>query len=346
MDSQIDDLKKGNALAAAGKLDEALAAYQSFLAACRAKIESGTSLKAIEQVGPARHRIGKLAMPFLLAGNFECARRCAVDALADHPNSIPLNLVRAHAIMFLDGEEEALTIYRSYRNRKMPFEKRFCVAVILETFLALRQAGLEPPLMGEIQQWVFDATGGDPKSSEPVGPAAALDEASVQEAPGEIATALPPDIEAGDKLLAENKLEEALTSYCQGRTLYQTRITADCTDLRAIDDMDLVISRIGELAFRFLFDRNNNKRALKIIEDEALPYRPDWVRLHLIHAHAHMLTAGVTAAMNLHRKYYNQRTQVGVYWGAAIRADFDALRRAGYRLPVMDEIKRQFAGKP
>jgi hypothetical protein len=99
----------------------------------------------------------------------------------------------------------------------------------------------------------------------------------------------------------------------------------------------------GELAFRFLFDRDNNKRALKIIEGEALPYRPDWVRLHLVHAHAHMLTAGVTPAMQLHRKYGGRCMKSGESWGEAIRADFIALRRAGYHLPIMDEIRRQFA---
>ena len=89
--------------------------YHRYLAACRAKIENGTSLLALEQVEPVLIRIGKLAMPFLLAGNFERAHGCAVEALAVRPKSIPLNILRAHALMFLSREEEALEIYRSFR---------------------------------------------------------------------------------------------------------------------------------------------------------------------------------------------------------------------------------------
>ena len=32
-------------------------------------------------------------------------------------------------------------------------------------------------------------------------------------------------------------------------------------------------------------------------------------------------------------------------WGASILADFDGLRNAGFKLPIMDEFERQFASE-
>jgi hypothetical protein len=98
--------------------------------------------------------------------------------------------------MFLKGEEEALEIYRRYRHRKKEFGK------ILEAFLALRQAGYEPPLMGEIEKWRLDAAEVVRKSHEAANPAVTLEETREQEDPTETAPALPPDIVAGDRLAA------------------------------------------------------------------------------------------------------------------------------------------------
>jgi hypothetical protein len=104
---EIPTLKAGEILATAGKPEEALAVYHSLLASCHAKIANGTSLRAIDDLGLLPHRIGSLANPFLLASDFERAHRCASEALADLPSSVPLNLVRAHALMFLGREAEA-----------------------------------------------------------------------------------------------------------------------------------------------------------------------------------------------------------------------------------------------
>jgi hypothetical protein len=108
--------------------------------------------------------------------------------------------------------------------------------------------------------------------------------------------------------------------------------------------MDLAVSRIGELAFSAL--RLGKCEWARNLVEVALRDRPDWVRLKLIHAHACMLTARITLAMELHRKYGGRRMESGESWGEAIRTDFIALRRAGYHLPIMNEIKRQFAAKP
>src|SRR5580704_9510803 len=67
------DLKTGDGLLAEGRLEEALAAYNGYLAVWRAKLESGSSLLAGGKVDLARSRIGALAAKFLLKGDFERA---------------------------------------------------------------------------------------------------------------------------------------------------------------------------------------------------------------------------------------------------------------------------------
>lgn len=335
----MSDLRAGDMLAAEGRLDEALAVYHRFIAIWRAKRADGTSIRAADQMARVLAQIGGLASGFLLAGRFELARTCAEESLAERPNSVALNLTRAHALMFLGLDQEAREIFLLYRGKRMSSRGKSCGAFISETFIELRQAGLVHPLMEEVEGWLVETeeTNAQPTDSESLG--------ELESAPADdlspVAATMPPSIEMGDNFVSRNELEEALASYRQGVTLCEARISGDSTDAQARDEMDLGVGRIGHVAFLFLLSRNT-QRALEVIE-ESLVYRPDRLRLHLIHAHVFMLRAGITAALNVHRKYRGQTLRSGHSWGAAIRSDFAALRQSRYNLPVMDEIERQFA---
>jgi len=74
-----------------------------------------------------------------------------------------------------------------------------------------------------------------------------------------------------------------------------------------------------------------------------MSYQTDWLWLELVHAHILMLTARKTDALNIHRRNYTRTMDNGEAWGASISADFAVLREAGYNIPIMDEIERQFA---
>jgi tetratricopeptide (TPR) repeat protein len=339
-----NDLKGGDALAAEGRLDEALAAYHRYLAIWQTKRAKGSSIRAADQIEVALRRIGGLAPKFLMTGNFEQARTCAEEALAQHPHSVVLNVNLAHALMFLGYVEQAQAIYLGYRGKKMPPRGKSCDAFILQTFAQLRQVGLSHPSMDEIEQWFVETKEeANQQLGGPVEPPSEAVEPAINNDHTEVIAARLPDVEMGDKLKAERKPEEALVSYRRGLVICKVRIAEDATDSQAQDDVDLVVNRIGSLAFDFLLTRNT-KQALKTIE-EALRYQPDWLRLHLMHAHTLMFCACISGALSVHRKYCGRRLESGETWGAAIRADFAALQKAGLRHSFMAEIIRQFAAK-
>ena len=60
---------------------------------------------------------------------------------------------------------------------------------------------------------------------------------------------------------------------------YTGTVGAGGTDSRAHHDFELVVSKLGALAFNFLLTRS--AQALEAIE-EAMAYRPNWVGLQLI----------------------------------------------------------------
>ena len=102
-----------------------------------------------------------------------------------------------------------------------------------------------------------------------------------------------------------------------------------------------MVGSIGCLALEFLLKRDV-ARALESIE-EVMSCRPDWVWLRNVHAYGLMLYGRITDARNVHRKNCGLTLEGGEVWGASIGANFDMLRTAGFKLPIMDDFERQFA---
>jgi hypothetical protein len=59
---------------------------------------------------------------------------------------------RAHALMFLDRVDEARALYLQYRDEKDVDSDKSWETAVLEDFAELRKAGLNHPLMDEIEK--------------------------------------------------------------------------------------------------------------------------------------------------------------------------------------------------
>jgi Tfp pilus assembly protein PilF len=115
---QARDIQSGQILEGEGKREEALAVYQRCLDDCAKKIASGVpNNRAIDDRTVAIEKIASLAKGFIVEGSFDKALKAVETALPAMPKSPLLNLIRAHALMFLDRSEDAQTLYAEYRHR-------------------------------------------------------------------------------------------------------------------------------------------------------------------------------------------------------------------------------------
>lgn len=97
-------------------------------------------------------KIGGIAFPLLLTGDFEDALLAVDQAISLAPDKIWLCTNRAHALMFLTRTDEARALYLKYRGQKNVSENKSWDLVILDDFAQLRTAGLANPLMDEIEK--------------------------------------------------------------------------------------------------------------------------------------------------------------------------------------------------
>ena len=98
-----------------------------------------------------------LVIAFLKTHDFVKALEAADRAISAMPNSQLLTIYRAYALMFLDREDEARTIYLQCRGKKVS-GGRSVERLVLEDFAAMRNAELTCPLMDEIEELFAPAT--------------------------------------------------------------------------------------------------------------------------------------------------------------------------------------------
>jgi tetratricopeptide (TPR) repeat protein len=152
-DLSISYNKIGDVLLAQGKLDEALKAYRDRLAiAERLTAADHSNTEWQNDLQYIIGEIGGLAYRFVLARNFAAALEAANQAISLSPNKIWLYSNRAHALMFLGRVGEAQALYLLYRGEKNVLDGKSWETVILQDFAELRKAGLEHPLMDEIEK--------------------------------------------------------------------------------------------------------------------------------------------------------------------------------------------------
>ena len=91
-----------------------------------------------------------LAWQALLAGDPSKAIAACERSLVLQPGDLYAEINRAHALMYLDRNAEARTVYETHKADLFPDQQPWPQAVA-EDFAQLRKAGREHPLMAEVE---------------------------------------------------------------------------------------------------------------------------------------------------------------------------------------------------
>jgi tetratricopeptide (TPR) repeat protein len=100
--------------------------------------------------------VGALAYKLVLARDFDNALRGVDQAIAAAPDMVWLHGNRAHALMFLNRNDEARSLYLRYKGRQNVEDGKSWKAVITADFNEFRQIGLAHQLMDEIERALED----------------------------------------------------------------------------------------------------------------------------------------------------------------------------------------------
>jgi hypothetical protein len=156
------------------------------------------------------------------------------------PERYQLQDIRAHAMMFLGRDEDAQALYARYRGQKIGSE--LWEAAVLADFDRFRQTGRSHPLMDKVER-LFESKDWLPSTdSTPVQDNIIISEVSSTRAD---------DIPAGNHLLEDGKLEEALEVYRRRIEISQAKLIHGRVNLQAIEDRQIAIERISDVAFAF-----------------------------------------------------------------------------------------------
>jgi tetratricopeptide (TPR) repeat protein len=148
----------------------------------------------------------------------------------------------------------------------------------------------------------------------------------------------------GDVQVAQGNLPAALASYQAGLAIGERLVARDASNTQWRNDLQFIIGRIGNLAYRFVLARDFS-RALEAA-DQVISLAPDEVWVHGNRAHALMFLGREDEARALYLRYRGEKNVQGEKsWEAATIADFAEMRAAGLVHPLMDEIERRFAAR-
>jgi tetratricopeptide (TPR) repeat protein len=144
-----------------------------------------------------------------------------------------------------------------------------------------------------------------------------------------------------DARKAQGDLAAALASYRASLAITQRLVSLYPTNKQPQDDLDIVVERIGSLAYRFVLARNFGT-ALEAA-DQAISLSPDEVWFYANRAHALMFAGRTDEARQLYLKYRDKKDLGdGKSWETTVLEDFTELRKAGIADPLMDEIEKIF----
>jgi tetratricopeptide (TPR) repeat protein len=139
------------------RLDEALAVYLKSLV-IRHQLSDGDKGNAQLQreLQSVIGDIDDTAYRLVLTRDFAKALEATDRIISVAPDRVGLYANRAYALMFLGPIEEARALYLQCRGTKNVIGNKSWEAVILEDFAELRKAGLQSPLMNEIEELAVD----------------------------------------------------------------------------------------------------------------------------------------------------------------------------------------------
>jgi len=314
-------------LATQGKLDEAVDVYQRNLANCQTRLakeaEHAETRQLLELVIT---RLEILAEQFVQRARLATALELTKDLLAVAPDRTRLHAIRAHAMMFIGREDEAQALYTRYRGQKIGDE--FWEAVVGADFNKYRQTGRSHPLMDKVER-LFESKDWLPSTDEPTVQSSII--------AGAVPIPQADDIPSGDCLLAEGKLDEALEVYRRRIEICQGKLVNGRTNLQAIEDRQIAIERISDVAFEFAL-RGEFQKAIDITE-EAIAVLPNSAWPNLRHAHALMMLNRVDEARLLYQRFSIGKASPELTWQDVVRGDFSAMRNVGLTHALMAEIE-------
>lgn len=169
---------------------------------------------------------------------------------------------------------------------------------------------------------------------------------------------VPALIQAGDRLAADRKFDDALAAYRQEVAACKVDFTADRSDKDAQERFRRAVARIGLVADALLLV-GEFERAITVAEEAlAEGTTPFWVNKTLpffdniittgttwisaIRAHALMLSGRDGPARAFYHSFKGDPKVVMTSWETSILRDFVRLRKAGLSHPLMDEIEKRY----
>jgi tetratricopeptide (TPR) repeat protein len=244
-----------------------------------------------------------------------------------------IELIRAHARMFLGKADEARKFYLHFQSNK-----RIAVTnwemVALQNFEQLRKAGHSHPLMVEIEQKLF-AAGWTAQGRAPEKVAAP----SMSSDDQYFIIMNPDDIKTAALYAEHGKLDEAKNVYERILENCQARLAKEPGHAETKQTLNIIIGRLALLAQKFIRD-GRFAPALECSE-KLIAVAPERYRLHAIHTHALMFIGRNDEAEALYLRYRGQKIGDDP-WEAAILADFRQFRQAGRSNSLMDKIEALF----
>ena len=332
-------IRTGDNLADEGKFDDARKAYCQQIADCAVQLAANPDDSALQSLSKhAIARLGLLADQVLIIGHFAQALQWAEDAITHGLglNLTWIQLIRAHAKMFLGRTGEARDFYLNFQSKKNEMFTSW-ETIILRDFARLQKAGHSHPLMTEIEKRLVEA--GWTAEGRHIQKAAAPtinadDQQFMMLNPGHVQTAA---------LLADHgKLDEAADVYRRNLAKYQARLAKEPRHPETQQLLDLVVVRLGVLAEQFIY-RGRFATALELAQ-ELIAVAPERHQLHAICAHAMMFLGREDDAQALYLRYRGQKIG-SESWEAAVLANFNKLRQTGRSQPLMDKVERLFESK-
>ena len=345
----------GEAHAAQGELDEAVAVFRSILATSNADLMN----HAVDRSAHAeRHfvaaRIGCLARTFLLAKQFKAALDCANEALEHDPHSTSLTLDRAHALMFLGITDEARTIYLNYHGKRMS-GRRWVKDAIQEDFVEMRKASLSHNLMEEIErqfteiQWgkrLSGIAGGNGRSTisrdgdRSSTPAPSVRSRAINAQPPPRSLSERDDMEAGYELLTEFKPDEAVTVFKRCIERCDRTLANGNQNMQLRDERRGSVEGIIQAAFLYTLATQYEKARSSV--EFALSKVPNLPFANIRRAHVHMLSEETHDCDQLRSFYLEQpeaKVTAELRRRELILQDFKEMREYGRVHPLMVEIE-------
>ena len=315
-------------LAEHGKLDEAADVYQRNLAKCQARLAKEPKHPDTRQLFDlVIARLGVLAEQFVDRGRFATVLELTQDVIKVAPERYQLHAIRAHAMMFLGRDEDAQALYARYRGQKIGSE--LWEATVLADFDQFRQTGRSHPLMDKVERLFESKDWLSSPDTTPVQHTIIASETSTQA----------DDIPAGDRLLAEGKLDEALEVYRRRIEISQAKLVQGRINLQAIEDRQIAIEPHQRLALAFALSGEFQKS--HDVAGEAIAVLPDSAWPNLRRAHALMFLSRADEARTLYRRFGVGKATPELTWQDVIHQDFSVMRNAGLSHPLMTESEKE-----